>query len=55
MVVQWLRLHTPTAGDLGSIPGEGTESHMNPTETQVRVHMPQLKTRVQLRPSAAKE
>ena len=55
MVVQWLRLHTPTAGDLGSIPGEGTESHMDPTETQVRVHMPQLKTRVQLRPSAAKE
>ena len=30
--VQWLRLHTPNAGGLGLIPGEGT-----------RFHMPQLK------------
>ena len=27
-VVQWLRLHTPSAGGLGSIPGQGTRSHM---------------------------
>ena len=24
LVVQWLRLHTPNAGDPGSIPGQGT-------------------------------
>ena len=28
LVVQWLRLHTPNAGTLGSIPGQGTRSHM---------------------------
>ena len=28
MVVQWLRLHTPNAGDPGSIPNQGTRSHM---------------------------
>ena len=28
LVVQWLRLSTPSAGDLGSTPGEGTRSHM---------------------------
>ena len=32
LVVQWLRLPTPNAGGLGSIPGQGT-----------RLHMPQLK------------
>ena len=25
---QWLRLHAPYAGGLGSIPGQGTRSHM---------------------------
>ena len=25
LVVQWLRFHTFTAGDLGSIPGQGTK------------------------------
>ena len=25
MVVQWLRLHAPTAGGRGSIPGRGTK------------------------------
>ncbi|TEA30390.1 hypothetical protein DBR06_SOUSAS17710012, partial [Sousa chinensis] len=39
LVVQWLRLHTPNAGGLGSIPGQGTGSHM----PQLRIHMPQLK------------
>ena len=33
LVVQWLRLPTPNAGGLGSIPGQGTRSHV-----------PQLKT-----------
>ena len=28
LVVQWLRLHAPNAGGLGSIPGRGTRSHM---------------------------
>ena len=28
LVVQWLRLHTPNAGGPGSIPGQGTRSHM---------------------------
>ena len=28
LVVQWLRLHAPNAGSLGSIPGWGTRSHM---------------------------
>ena len=27
-MVQWLRLHTPKAGGPGSIPGQGTRSHM---------------------------
>ena len=28
LVVQWLRLCTPNAGGSGSIPGQGTRSHM---------------------------
>ena len=28
LVVQWLRLRAPNAGGLGSIPGQGTRSHM---------------------------
>ena len=39
LVVQWLRLRAPNAGGLGSIPGQGTRSHM----LQLRVHMPQLR------------
>ena len=27
-MAQWLRLHTPNAGGPGSIPGQGTRSHM---------------------------
>ena len=27
-VVQWLRLHSPNAGFWGSIPGQGTRSHV---------------------------
>ena len=37
LVVQWLRLCTPYAGDPGSIPGWGTGSHM----VELRVCMPQ--------------
>ncbi|TEA28876.1 hypothetical protein DBR06_SOUSAS4010093, partial [Sousa chinensis] len=39
MVVQWLRLCTPYVGGPGSIPGQGTRSHM----PQLRVCMLQLK------------
>ncbi|TEA38804.1 hypothetical protein DBR06_SOUSAS610174, partial [Sousa chinensis] len=28
LVVQWLRLHAPSAGGPASIPGQGTRSHM---------------------------
>ena len=28
VVVQWLRLRTPNAGGWGSIPGQGTGSHL---------------------------
>ena len=28
MVVPWLGLHTPDAGGLGSVPGQGAWSHM---------------------------
>ena len=40
LVVQWLRLHAPNAGVRGSIPGQGTGSHM----PQLRVCMPQLRS-----------
>ena len=44
LVVQWLRLRVPSAGDPGLIPGQGTRSYM-----------PQLKAcMLQLRPGAAK-
>ena len=39
LMVQWLRLCVPNAEGLGSIPGQGTRSHM----TQLRVCMSQLK------------
>ena len=39
LVVQWLRLHDPNAGGLGSIPGQGTRSRV----LQLRRCMPQLK------------
>ena len=50
--LQWLRLHTPSAGDPGPIPGQGTRSH----RLQVLVCMPQLKRSCvpQRRPSEAK-
>ena len=39
LVVQWLRLHAPNAGGLGSMPDQETRSFM----LQLRVRMPQLK------------
>ena len=48
LVVQWLSLCTPNAGDVGKIPGQRTRSH----SPKLRVHMLQLKTQ-QLRPGAA--
>ena len=39
LVVLWLRPCTPNAGGPGSIPGQGTRSHM----PQPRVRMPQVK------------
>ena len=38
-MVQWLRLHAPNAGGLGSVPGQGTRSCM----LQLRACMPQVK------------
>ena len=39
LVVQWLRVHVPNAGDMGSIPGQGTRSHV----LQLRVCLLQRK------------
>ena len=39
LVVQWLRLCPPNAGDPDSFPGQGTRPHM----PQLSVRMPQLK------------
>ena len=44
LVVQWLRFHTPIAGDPGLNPSQGTRSHM----PQLRIGIPKL------RPNAAK-
>ena len=38
-MVQWLGLCPPSAGVLGSIPGQGTRSHM----IQLRIHMQKKK------------
>ena len=38
LVVQRLRLRVPSAGGLGSVPGQGTRSHMPATKS-----LPQLK------------
>ena len=42
LVVQWLRLHAPNAGDLGLIPGQGTRSHM----LELRVCMPPRRLKI---------
>ena len=33
LVVQWLRLHAPNAGGLGSISGQGTRTHVPEVKT----------------------
>ena len=33
LVVQWLRLHAPNAGGLGSISGQGTRTHVPDVKT----------------------
>jgi len=38
-MVKWLRFYNPNSGSPGSIPGQGTRSHM----PQLRVRMPQVK------------
>ena len=38
-MAQWLRFYAPNAGDPGSIPSQGTRSHMS----QLRVHTQQLR------------
>ena len=38
LMVQWLRLHAPNAGGLGSIPGPGTRSHMHATTKEPTCH-----------------
>ena len=35
LVVQWLRLHVPNAGGLGSIPGQEARSHMAKTKDAI--------------------
>ncbi|TEA35059.1 hypothetical protein DBR06_SOUSAS33710015, partial [Sousa chinensis] len=40
LVAQWLGRHAPNAGGPGSVPGQGTRSHM----PQLRVPMPQLRS-----------
>ena len=37
LVDQWLRLHNPDAGGLGSIPGRGTTSRMMATKVDASV------------------
>ncbi|TEA31394.1 hypothetical protein DBR06_SOUSAS710187 [Sousa chinensis] len=46
LVAQWIRLHAPNAGGLGSIPGLGTRSQIACCNCmlQLRVRMPQLRS-----------
>ena len=41
VVVQWLRLHTPNAGVLSSIPSQGTRTHM------LQLKIPHATTKIQ--------
>ena len=46
VAVQKLRLHVPSAGSSGSIPGQGTRPHrlqLKACMPQLRPHMPQLR------------
>ena len=52
LVAQWVRLHTPNAGGPGSIPGQGTRSHL----PQLTARSPQLEKALaqERRPNTAK-
>ena len=43
-MAQWLKLQASNAGGPGSIPGQGTKSHM----LQLRVHKPQWRLKMLL-------
>ena len=45
LLIQWLRLYVPNAGDLGLVPGQGNRSHLLP----LRVCMSQLKKKISLK------
>ena len=45
LVARWLRLCTPNAGGLGSIPGQGTRSHMHVTAKSLRATTKELGSR----------
>ena len=42
LMVRWLRFHSPNAGGLGSIPGQGTRSHM--LQGRLRIPCAEAKT-----------
>ena len=47
LLAQWLGRLTPNTEGPGSVPGQGTRSHMSQLRVcapQLRVHVPQLKT-----------
>ena len=54
LVTQWLRLHAPNAGGLGSIPGQGTRSHMHAATKSSHATTKEADL-LQLRPRATKE
>ena len=45
LVAQWIRLHAPNAGGLGSIPGQETRSHMHFTANSSHVTTKELASR----------
>ena len=53
-MAQWLRLHVPNAGDLGSIPGQGTRSHTLQLEDPTYHNQDQRSCMPQLRPGTVK-
>ena len=48
-MVQWLRVHAPNAGGLGSVPGQGTRFHklqLSLRATTERTHMLKRRSRI---------
>ena len=54
-MVQWLRLLAPNTGGLGSIPGQGTRSHVPQLKDLACHNEDQRSPELQLRPSAARQ